>query len=129
MKSTSTHYRKPGLLVLLTFFAGFGVLATSLAQAAEPLNIMTNENARAERHASDDWLQSLWSINLAEKLRNWKPKISVDEGGEGIQLMRPFGIRGPALRLQYSLPEGAESSLRSNSNTYLDTYLFLEKRW
>jgi len=115
--------------VLLTFFVGLGVLATSLAQAAEPFDIMTNENTRTERDATDDWLHTLWSIDLAEKLQNWKPKISVDEGGEGFRLMRPFGIRGPVLRVQHKIPDFAGSNLRNKNNTYLDGYLFLEKRW
>jgi len=129
MQSISTRYRKPDLLVLLTLFVGIGVLATSLAQAAEPLDIMTNAKARSERYATDDWLNSLWSINLAEKLRNWKPKINVDEGGKGIRLMRPFGVRGPVLRARNGIPKDAGSNLRSNNKTYLDGYLFLEKRW
>jgi len=129
MKSNSTRYRKPDFLVLLTFFVGFGVLATSLAQAAEPLDIMTNGEARVEQSVTNDWLFSLWSIDLAGKMQNWKPKISVDEGGKGIHLMRPFGVRGPALRVQKSVPDGLGNSLRTRRSTYLDAYLFLEKRW
>jgi hypothetical protein len=129
MKLKSTHYRKPGLLVLLTFFVGFGMLATSLVQAAEPFNIMTNGKARAERSVSSDWMYSLWDIDLARKLQTWKPKISVDEGGEGIRLMRLFGVRGPALRVLNSIPDGTGGSLRTTSSIYPDAYLFLEKRW
>ena len=130
MKLKSTLYRKPDLLVLLTVFVGFGMLATSLAQAAEPFNIMTNGKARAEQSATGDWLQALWSIDLAGKLQTWKPKISVDEGGEGLRLMRPFGVRGPALRVLNSVPDGSTgSNQRTSSGSYLDAYLFLEKRW
>ena len=130
MKLKSTLYRKPDLLVLLTVFVGFGMLATSLAQAAEPFNIMTNEKARAEQSATGDWLQTLWSIDLAGKLQTWEPKISADEGGEGLRLMRPFGVRGPALRVLNSVPDGSTGSNQSaSSGSYLDAYLFLEKRW
>ncbi|GMQ84347.1 MAG: hypothetical protein BMS9Abin06_1136 [Gammaproteobacteria bacterium] len=129
MKLKSTRYHKPDFLVLFTFFVGFGLLATSLVQAADPLNIMTNGKARTEQPASGDWLHSLWGLDLAGKLQQWKPKISVDEGGEGIRLMRPFGVRGPALRVLSGVPDSGESSLRSSSGSYLDTYLFLEKRW
>ena len=131
MKLKSTLYRKPDLLVLLTVFVGFGMLATSLAQAAEPSNIMTNGKARAEQQsATADWLQALWSIDLAGKLQTWKPKITVDEGGEGLRLMRPFGVRGPDLRVLNSVPDGMSGNQRTTSSrSYLDAYLFLEKRW
>jgi hypothetical protein len=131
MKLKSTHYRKPDLMVLLTVFVGFGMLATSLAQAAEPFDIMTNEKTRAEpQSATGDWLQALWSIDLAGKLQTWKPKISVDEGGEGLRLMRPFGVRGPALRVLNGVPDGSTGgNLRTSSSSYLDAYLYLEKRW
>jgi hypothetical protein len=131
MKLKSTHYRKPDLLVLLTVFVGFGMLATSLAQAAQPSNIMTNGKTRAEQQsATADWLQALWSIDLAGKLQTWKPKITVDEKGEGLRLMRPFGVRGPALRVINSVPGGVSANQRTTSSrSYLDAYLFLEKRW
>ena len=128
MTLKSTHYRKPDLLVLLTFFVGFGMLATSLVQAAEPLDITTNGKARAERSGSGDRLHAVWSTDLAGKLKNWKPKISVDERGKGLQLARPFGVRGPALRVQKTAPGGTASRLRSSSGN-LGGYLFLEKRW
>lgn len=121
----SIHYRKPGLPVILTLFVGVGMLATTLVQAAEPLP-GTNDRPATRSSAATDWLQALWSIDLAGKLKSWKPKIRVDNGGSGIRLMRPFGVRGPALRVSNTIP------LRSGENrynTYLDTYLFLEKRW
>lgn len=129
MTLKSTHYRKPDLLVLLTFFVGFGMLATSLVQAAEPLDIRTNGKARAERSGSGDRLHAVWRTDLAGKLKNWKPKISVDEGGKGLQLARPFGVRGPALSVQKTAPGGTASRLRNSSGGNLGGYLFLEKRW
>jgi len=131
MKLKSTHYRKPDLPVLLAVFVGFGMLATSLAQAAQPFNIMTNGKTHSEQKSgTGDWLQALWSIDLSAKLQTWKPKISVEEGGEGLRLMRPFGVRGPALRVVNGVPDGVGSKLRTtSSSSYLDAYLFLEKRW
>ena len=129
MTLKSTHYRKPDLLVLLTFFVGLGMLATGLVQAAEPLDITTDGKARAERPVTGDWLNSVWSTDLAGKLRNWKPKISVDEGGKGLQLARPFGVRGPALRVQKTAPGSAAGRPRNSSGGNLGAYLFLEKRW
>ncbi len=129
MTLKSTNYRKPDLLVLLTFFMGFGMLATSLAQAAEPLDITTNGKARAERSVTGDWLHAVWSTDLAGKLKNWKPEISVDEEGKGFQLARPFGVRGPALRVQKTAPGSAASRPRNSSGGNLGAYLFLQKRW
>jgi len=127
LKSTRCH--KPELLVLLTLFVGFGMLATSLAQAAQPLDVTTNGKARADRSVTGDWLDSLRNIDLAGKLRAWKPKISVDERGDGIQLMRPFGVRGPVLRVHNSIPDGLGGNLRTGGGSYPDAYLFLQKRW
>ncbi|MFQ5642538.1 MAG: hypothetical protein ACE5FQ_02450 [Thiogranum sp.] len=134
MKITSRHYRKPDLLVLLTLFVGCGMLATTLAQAAEPAYTLSGSKSRVTESASADWLHTLWSIDLAGKLASWKPKISVDDRGEGIQLMRPFGARGPALRVLNGIPVSTGSNRYGSdryddSSTYLDTYLFLEKRW
>jgi len=129
MKSNTTRYRKPNFLVLLTLFVGFGVLATCLAQAAEPLSIKTEDKERVEPPVASDWLPSLWRVDLAGKTQNWKPGISFGDGGKGVQLMRPFGVRGPALRVQKSIPDGLGNRLNTGRNTYLDAYLFLEKRW
>ncbi len=123
------HYRKPDILLLLTFFVGFGMLATSLVQAAEPLNTTTNGKARAESSSDGDWLHAMWSIDLGGRLQNWKPEISVDKGGKGLQLARPFGVRGPALRVQKTAPGGTASRPRNYSGGNLGAYLFLEKRW
>lgn len=129
MTLKSTHYRKPDILLLLTFFVGFGMLATGLVQAAEPLDITTNGKARAERSVTGDWLHAFSNIDLAGKLQNWKPKVSVDKRGKGLQLARPFGVRGPALRVQKTAPGGTASRLRNSSGGNLGAYLFLEKRW
>ncbi len=115
--------------MLLTFFVGFGMLATSLVQAAQPLDITTNGKARAEWFGSGDWLHAAWSTDLAGKLKNWKPKISVGEEGKGLQLARPFGVRGPALRVLKTAPGGKTSRPRNSSGGNLGGYLFLEKRW
>ena len=136
MTMRKTPYRKPDLLVFLTFFVGFSVLATSVAHAAEPLNIMSAQDPSIKRNKSDHWYQSLWGVGLTKKLSSWKPKITVDEGGEGLNLSRPFGVRGPALRLSGALPDTVMHSLRAGGDRQIgsfndspDVYLFLEKRW
>jgi len=126
MKTNSRYYRKPNILVLLTCFVGVGILATTLVQAAETSDIISNSKVRAEQ---PDWLHSLWSIDLAGKLQSWKPRISVDNRGEGLRLMRPFGVRGPVLRVNNGIPFSSSDNPYNAASTYLDTYLFLEKRW
>jgi hypothetical protein len=104
MTMKTTRYRKPNLLVLLTFFVGVGVLATSVAQAGE--------------------------------LRIWKPEFSVGKDGRGLNLARPFGTRGPTLRLSHSLPDNVKRSLRAGGDHQIGAfaadspngYMFLEKR-
>ena len=60
----------------------------------------------------------------------------MDNGGEGLNLSRPFGVRGPELRLSGTLPDSAMRSLRAGGEHQIgnfiespDVYLFLEKRW
>jgi hypothetical protein len=137
MKMKKTHYRKPNLLVLLTLFVGVGVLATGVVQAAEALNIMSTEK-RAVKHAgASQWQRSVWNLDLAGKLRTWKPEFTVDKGGQGLNLARPFGVRGPALRLSIAMPDNVKRCLRAGGDHQIgafdadnpDAYMFLEKRW
>ncbi len=137
MNMKTTRYRKPNLLVLLTFFVGVGVLTTSVVQAAEALNI-TSAEKRAVKHAgASQWLQSVWNLDLAEKLRTWKPEFTVDKRGQGLNLARPFGVRGPTLRLSNSMPDNVKRCLRAGGDHQIgtfgadntDAYVFLEKRW
>jgi hypothetical protein len=137
MNKITTRYYKPDLLILLLVFTGFGVFAASVVHAAEPLNSVSLQNYSSTNIESERWYQSLWGIDLARKLHEWKPKITVEEGDEGLRLSRPFGVRGPALRLSDAMPESAMRSLRGGRNEQdaafnsemPDVYLFLEKRW
>ena len=137
MNKIKTPYCKPDLLILLFVFTGFGFFAASIVHAAEPLDSVSLQNYSTKKTESERWYQSLWGIDLARKLREWKPKITVAEGDEGLRLSRPFGVRGPALRLSDAMPESAMRSLRGGRNEQdaafnsemPDVYLFLEKRW
>jgi len=132
------RYRKPNLMVLLTCSVGLGVILTSVAQAAEPLqSTVTTNTAAQQRFSPEQWLRSVWGLDLAGKLRSWKPRIRVDSDGEGVNLSHPFGNHGPALRLSTSIPEPVQLSLRAgggdrNGSAGSDApgpYLFLQKRW
>lgn len=135
MHSKIKRYRKPNLIVLLTVFVGFGVLVSSVAQAADPSPV--SPGPEVQRSLPEQWLRAVWSVDLAGKLRNWKPKIRVDSDGEGIKLSHPFGNHGPALRLSTSIPERAQLSLRAGGDNRVGSlggddpapYLFLHKRW
>ncbi len=130
MNKKST-YRKPNLLVLLTFFVGFGVLATSVVQA-EPLDTMSNGKAVSASQSRS----SGWGLDLAGRIKDWKPKITVHKG-EGVNLSQPFGVRGPALQISKSMPDKVQRSLNAGGDRGIgavpgdrpDVYLFLEKRW
>lgn len=136
MNSKTKRYRKPNLMVLLTFFVGLGVLVSSAAQAAEPVRSPESAGFAAQRSLPEQWLRAVTGIDLAGKLKNWKPRIRVDSDGEGIKLSRPFGNRGPALRLSTSIPERAQLSLRAGGDNRVGSlgeapgpYLFLHKPW
>ena len=136
MNKESTPYRKPNLLVALTLFVGLGFVATTVAQAAESDNIMSFQDNSTHLEENDSWLQSVWSLDLAKKLKNWRPKITPEENGEGIHLARPFGKKGATLQFSSSLPDSVQRNLREGGKNYLggsgydtDAYLFIQKRW
>ena len=137
MNTKTTRYRKPNLLVLLTCFVGIGVLATSVVQASESLHLTTSGIQPAEQAGTQQWLQSVWNHDLTVKLRTWKPEFKLDESGQALNLARPFGVRGPTLRLSNSLPDNVKRGLRAGGDHRIgasgadqpDAYMFLEKRW
>ena len=125
-------------MVVVAFFVGLGVLVTSVAQASQPAtsaSILQHEPAK--QSLPERWLQSLWGLDLANKLKSWKPKIEVVACEDGLNLSRPFGIHGPLLQISTSVPEHAEYSLRAGGDSQVgalssdrpDAFLFLQKRW
>jgi len=136
MIKNTTRYRKPDLLLLLTFFVGVGFLATSLAQAAEPHGSLMYAAKSDHTTGSESWWQSIWGLDLARKLKNWRPKISVSEAAEGLELARPLGKSGPCLQFSSSLPDSVQRSLRAGGDNQIgsygndtDVFIFLQKRW
>ncbi len=133
MNMTTMRYRKPNLLVLLTLFVGLGVLTTSLVQAAQPVLA----KGASQQSETNQWLESLSSIELVAKVQSWTPEFSVGDDGDGLQLARPFGARGPSLRISKSFPEQVERCLRAGGHPQFsaatadspDAYIFLQKRW
>ena len=137
MNMKTTPYRKPNRLALLTFLVSVGVPASGVVQAAEALNAISSDK-RAVQHAGAGQLrQSVWNIDLAVKPRTWKPVFSIDNGGQGLNLARPFGVRGPTLRLSNSMPDDVKRCLRAGGDHQIgafgadnpDAYMFLDKRW
>ena len=99
MSSKTKPGCKPNLMALLTFFVGLGMLLTSVAQAAEPSQLAVSGKAGSQQRSwTEQWLRSIWGLDLAGKIRAWKPRVRVDSDGEGVRLSHPFGNRGPALR-------------------------------
>ena len=137
MMMKTTRYRKPNLLVLLTFFVGFGVVTTSLVQADETLELATGGNSTVKQSGARHTSSALLDFDLFAKLRAWQAEFSEDNGGRGLHLAMPFGAKGPALRLSNSMPDGVTRGLRAGGDrrvgvlgdTNLDAFVFLEKRW
>jgi len=132
------RYGKPNLIVLLTSLLGLGVILTSVAQAAQPVQSEVPSQAPSQQRSwPEQWLRSVWSIDLAGRIRSWKPRIRDDSDGEGVKLSYPFGNHGPALRVSTSIPERARLSLRAGGDNRVGSpstdvpapYLFLQKRW
>ena len=129
-------YRKPDLLLLLAFFVGVGLVTTGLVQAAEPNDYLAPHGDNHRAAGSEHWWQSIWGLDLARKLENWRPKISVGEVTKGFQLASPFGKTGPSLRFSSSLPDSVQRSLRDGGDRRIgafgsdtDAFVFLQKRW
>lgn len=125
-------HRKPNLLVIIALFVGLGVVATGVAQAAAPIGT----RATRDLEGSEKWWQSIWGLDLARKLKEWRPSITVEKDAEGLNLARPFGKSGPTLQLSSSLPDSVLRSLHASgvrelgaSGTNTDLFLFLQKRW
>ena len=137
MNMKTTGYSKPKLLVLLPFFVGVGVMATGVVQAAEALNIVSAEKRAVKQAGVSQRLQSEWNLDLAVKLRSWKPGFTGGKDGQGLNLARPFGVRGPTLRLSNTMPDNVKRGLRAGGDHQIgafgadnpDAYMFLEKRW
>ena len=132
------RYPKPNLLVMLTFFVGFGVVVTTLVQAAETAPVDRDANTFASKAASgDQWLRSARSVDFGSRLHNWKSRIQVHTDGDGMNLLRVFGDGGPALRVSSSTLEmkpayahgSVDSRLDDSAGELPDAYLFLYKRW
>lgn len=124
-------------MVLLAFFVALGVLLTSVVQAAEPKQAThIRQTSGVQKFLPEQWLPSLWGLDLAARLKSWKPSITVEECEDGLSLSRPFGTRGPLLQFSTSVPEHAALSLRAGGDSLVgvrddtpDAYLFLQKRW
>lgn len=130
MTLDTTPHRSPSLLVPICLCISLGVLGAGVAQAANG----TRDSGNLER--SERWWQSLWGLDLARKLKEWRPSITVDKDVEGLNLARPFGKSGPALQCSSSMPDSVLRSLHAVGGhqagpfgTDTDVFLFLQKRW
>jgi hypothetical protein len=131
MNSATTLHRKPNLLVLAAVFIGLGVLAADVAQA-DPSDGRTG----AGLEGSEKWWRSIWGLDLARKLKDWRPRITIQKDAEGLNLARPFGKSGPTLQFTSALPDSVLYSLRAGGDHQVgafgnntDLFLFLQKRW
>jgi hypothetical protein len=135
MSRNSRRYRKPDLMFLIACFVGFGVVLTSVAQAEQrsaSASLMGNHPTR--QLLPEKWF---YSLDLANRLKSWKPKIEVAACDDGLNLSRPFGMHGPVLQISTSVPEHAQHSLRAGGDSQVgalvsdrpDAFLFLQKRW
>ena len=129
---------RPNRIMLLASVVGLSLFLSSITQAAEPpKSAVPGKAVSQQRSWTEQWLRAVWSLDLAAKINNWKPRVRVDSDGEGLRLSHPFGNHGPALRLSTALPERAQFSLRAGGDNRVgsfDTdapgpYLFLQKRW
>jgi hypothetical protein len=136
MTAKTTPHRKPNLLALLALFVGAGVLATGLAQAAQPQDAFYPGHQGRGAAGGEKWWQSVWDLDLAGRLKEWRPKVTWQNDAEGINLARPFGKSGPTMQCSSSLPDSVQYSLRAGGDSHIgalgtdtDVFVFLQKRW
>lgn len=132
----NTPSRKPNLLVLMAFFVGTGVLTTGMLQAAPLNNTARADQQNREAAGVERWWQSIWGLDLAGKLKSWRPKVTWQNDTEGFNLARPFGKSGPTVQCSSSLPDSVQYSLRAGGDRHIgglgsdtDVFVFLQKRW
>lgn len=135
------RYRKPGLMVVLTCGVALGVVLSSVAHAAEPTeeaqsSVTTSLQQLRVEFISGEWLPSMGNLDLAERIKNWRPKIEVDKGGDGLRVSHPFGSHGPAFRFSTNVPKHMKRSMRAGGDSQIgslhdnpDGYIFLQRRW
>jgi len=136
MIDKTVRYRKPDLLLLLTFFVGIGFLATSLAQAATPFSGTAAGAVTAQVNESDNWWRSTWGLELARKMTQWRSNFSWVALSDSFQLARSSDKTGFSLHCSSSLPETMRRGLRDGGDkrigagsTDTDVFVFMEKRW
>lgn len=127
-------------MVILTCSVALGVVLSSVAQAGGVSEHVKERAATLQQFGVDiltgEWLQSFTDLDLAARIKNWKPKIEIDKGGDGLRISHPFGVHGPALKFSTSVPRHVKRSLRAggdnligNLNDNPDGYIFLQRRW
>jgi len=126
--------RKSNLLLLIALFVGLGMAATRVVQAAPPASTGAAGNQDRTVDGSEKWWRSIWGLDLARKLKEWRPRITVQKDAEGLNLARPFGKSGPTIQCTSALPDSVQRSLLAGSRNRLagentDLFLFLQKRW
>jgi len=128
---TSPH-RKPNLLVWLVLLVSAGVALTGVAQANETSSVLSSGKGDGRPVTYEKWWQSVWGLDLARKLKEWRPMVTVRDDGEGMNLARPFGKSGPTIQCSSSLPDSVVQGLRAGGDSEIgdtDIFLFLQKRW
>lgn len=132
--TTRTHAdSKLRALLLVCCLAG-GVLATGVTQAAGPADADT---AYHPRNVVGETLRRVApGLELARKLKDWRPRVTWQDATEGFNLLRPFGKNGPTIQCSSSLPASVRGSLRAGGDARLsadgidtDLFVFLQKRW
>ena len=113
------------------------MLATGLVQAAQPQdNGQHRHQGSSGAAGGEKWWQAVWGLDLAGKLREWRPRVTWQNEAEGFNLARPFGKSGPTIQCSSSLPDSVQYSLRARSDGQTgalvadtDVFVFLQKRW
>ena len=120
----------------MALFVGAGFMFTAVAQADQPTSVMHGTKQGRYNTGDEKWWQSVWGLDLARKLKNWHPRITVRNDGEGLNLAHPFGKSGPTVQCSSSLPDTVKESLRAAGGSHIDgidrdtdVFVFLQQRW
>ncbi len=122
--------------MLLALFVEVGVLPAGPVQAGQQSDaIHSAHQARDTARGENRW-QSIWGLDLAGKLKQWRPKVTYQTDAEGFNLARPFGKSGPTIQCSSSLPDSVQNSLRAGGDSRIsalgtdtDVFVFLQKLW
>lgn len=123
--------RPPRVCAVLVLLLGLGRADTVHADASSLVSSVRNRVASLQR----DWRGTLWHLSLFDARKPAGSKRST-LSDDGVSFSRPFGERGPELRLSPSMPSATARCLNDatglngvRADDPVEAFVILQQRW